>query len=197
MCFALAAKSGDDVATAPLLCAGLIGWRSLLMAGDGRIGIYGFGAAAHIIAQVARWQGRDVYAFTRARRHRGAGLRAGSAPSGPAAPMSRPNRSTAPSSSAGRRAGAGGAARGAQRRPGGLRRNPHERHSELSLQHAVGGATAAVGRQSDAPGWRGILRHGAASGHRDPDRAYPLDRANEALSDLRTGRLQGAAVLVP
>src|SRR5215470_7461384 len=56
----------DDVATAPLLCAGLIGWRSLQIAGDGeRLGLYGFGAAAHIIAQVARWQGRDVFAFTR------------------------------------------------------------------------------------------------------------------------------------
>ena len=58
---------GDDVAAAPLLCAGLIGWRSLRMVGDGkRIGLYGFGAAAHIIAQVARWQGRRVFAFTRA-----------------------------------------------------------------------------------------------------------------------------------
>jgi propanol-preferring alcohol dehydrogenase len=56
----------SDVAMAPLLCAGLIGWRSLRIAGDGqKIGFYGFGAAAHIIAQVARWQGRDVFAFTR------------------------------------------------------------------------------------------------------------------------------------
>src|SRR5208282_2985585 len=56
----------DAVAAAPLLCAGLIGWRSLKMAGEGRtIGIYGFGAAAHIIAQVCRWQGRRVFAFTR------------------------------------------------------------------------------------------------------------------------------------
>ncbi len=59
-------EGGDDVATAPLLCAGLIGWRSLVMAGDAtHLGIYGFGAAGHIIAQVARWQGRSVYAFTR------------------------------------------------------------------------------------------------------------------------------------
>ncbi|HEU4345032.1 MAG TPA: zinc-dependent alcohol dehydrogenase family protein [Candidatus Binatia bacterium] len=51
---------------APLLCAGLIGYRSLVKAGDGkRLGIYGFGAAAHIIAQVARYQNRDIYAFTR------------------------------------------------------------------------------------------------------------------------------------
>ena len=64
-CFPLG-EAGEDVAIAPLLCAGLIGWRSLVMAGDGRhLGIYGFGAAGHIIAQVARWQGRSVYAFTR------------------------------------------------------------------------------------------------------------------------------------
>ncbi|MGB3388405.1 MAG: alcohol dehydrogenase catalytic domain-containing protein, partial [Pseudaminobacter sp.] len=53
---------GEDAALAPLLCAGLIGWRSLVMAGDGkRLGIYGFGAAGHIILQVARWQGREVF----------------------------------------------------------------------------------------------------------------------------------------
>jgi propanol-preferring alcohol dehydrogenase len=55
------------IAVAPLLCAGLIGWRALRMAGDGeRIGIYGFGAAAHLLAQVIRWQGRRLFAFTRA-----------------------------------------------------------------------------------------------------------------------------------
>jgi len=59
-------EEGDDVSLAPLLCAGLIGWRSLVIAGEGkRLGLYGFGAAAHIIAQVAVWQGRTVYAFTR------------------------------------------------------------------------------------------------------------------------------------
>jgi propanol-preferring alcohol dehydrogenase len=56
----------SDLEAAPLLCAGLIGYRSLLKAGDGkRLGLYGFGAAAHIVAQVARYQDRDVYAFTR------------------------------------------------------------------------------------------------------------------------------------
>lgn len=56
----------DDAEAAPLLCAGLIGYRSLLLAGEGKtIGLYGFGAAAHIIAQVALWQGRTVHAFTR------------------------------------------------------------------------------------------------------------------------------------
>jgi propanol-preferring alcohol dehydrogenase len=56
----------DAAEAAPLLCAGLIGYRALEMAGDARrIGLYGFGAAAHIIAQVAAWQGREVHAFTR------------------------------------------------------------------------------------------------------------------------------------
>jgi len=64
-CFALPADF-DDLHAAPLLCAGLIGYRALTAAGDAaRIGLYGFGAAAHIIAQVARHQGRDVFAFTR------------------------------------------------------------------------------------------------------------------------------------
>jgi len=59
-------EDGCDVSIAPLLCAGLIGWRSLVMAGKAeRLGIFGFGAAGHIIAQIARWQGRSVYAFTR------------------------------------------------------------------------------------------------------------------------------------
>src|SRR5437879_6920671 len=65
-CFPLG-EADDDVAIAPLLCAGLIGWPSLVMAGEGKhLGIYGFGAAGHIIAQVARSQGRSIYAFTRA-----------------------------------------------------------------------------------------------------------------------------------
>lgn len=56
----------SDVEAAPMLCAGLIGWRSLRAAGEGtRLGLYGFGAAAHIVAQIAVWQGREVYAFTR------------------------------------------------------------------------------------------------------------------------------------
>jgi propanol-preferring alcohol dehydrogenase len=64
-CFAIP-EGYDDVAAAPLLCAGLIGYRSLVMAGDARrLGIYGFGAAAHIVAQVARHQGRELYVFTR------------------------------------------------------------------------------------------------------------------------------------
>jgi propanol-preferring alcohol dehydrogenase len=65
-CFALPA-SYPDIEAAPLLCAGLIGYRALRMVGDARrLGLYGFGAAAHVIAQVARYEGREVYAFTRA-----------------------------------------------------------------------------------------------------------------------------------
>jgi alcohol dehydrogenase, propanol-preferring len=57
---------GSDESLAPLLCAGLIGWRALTIAGDGNnLGLYGFGAAAHILAQVAKWQSRSVFAFTR------------------------------------------------------------------------------------------------------------------------------------
>lgn len=64
-CFSLPDNYADAEA-APLLCAGLIGYRALVAAGEAkRIGIYGFGAAAHIVAQVARWQGREIYAFTR------------------------------------------------------------------------------------------------------------------------------------
>ena len=64
-CFSLP-DGYSDTEAAPLLCAGLIGYRALVMAGDAqRLGIYGFGAAAHIVAQVARYQGRQVFAFTR------------------------------------------------------------------------------------------------------------------------------------
>ncbi len=64
-CFPLPAAY-SDLQVAPLLCAGLIGYRSLVMAGDAqRLGLYGFGAAAHIVVQLARYQGRNVFAFTR------------------------------------------------------------------------------------------------------------------------------------
>ena len=59
-------EDGSDIELAPLLCAGLIGWRSLVMAGEAqKLGLYGFGAAGHIVAQVAKWQGREGFAFTR------------------------------------------------------------------------------------------------------------------------------------
>src|SRR5919199_421844 len=65
-CFPIPDGYADEQA-APLLCAGLIGWRALRFTGDAeRLGLYGFGASAHIVAQVARWQGRRIFAFTRA-----------------------------------------------------------------------------------------------------------------------------------
>ena len=68
-CFAIP-EGYEDLQAAPLLCAGLIGYRTLRLAGDAeRLGIYGFGAAAHIVSQVARHQGRRVFAFTRAEDH--------------------------------------------------------------------------------------------------------------------------------
>ena len=64
-CFPLG-EAGDDAEITPWMCAGLIGWRSYRMAGEGtNLGLYGFGAAAHILAQVAKWQGRRIFAFTR------------------------------------------------------------------------------------------------------------------------------------
>ena len=116
-------------AAAPLLCAGLIGWRSLRMAGDGRqFGLYGFGAAAHIIARSPVAQGREVFRLHPPRRRGSAGLRARTR-----APLGRRLRRDAAGEldcghhlRAGRRARAGGAGGGAQGRHGGLRRHPHE-----------------------------------------------------------------------
>ena len=80
----------DDEKAAPLLCAGLIGYRAYRMAGDAKIlGIYGFGAAAHIIAQVARHHGRRIFAFTRDGDERPRTSPASSAPNGPAARRAR------------------------------------------------------------------------------------------------------------
>ena len=135
-CFAIPAGYGD-VEAAPLLCAGLIGYRTLA---HGRrrapaSGIYGFGAAAHIIAQVARHEGREIYAFTRpgdaeaqafARRITG-GWAGGSdeAPPEPldAALIFAPAGGLVPAALRGGRA----------RRDGGMRRHPHERHSLVPL----------------------------------------------------------------
>ena len=83
-CFPIPDFYGDAEA-APLLCAGLIGYRSLVRAGDGkRLGIYGFGAAAHIVAQVALYQNREIYAFTRRATKKRKSLRSISALFGPA-----------------------------------------------------------------------------------------------------------------
>ena len=149
-----------DLQAAPLLCAGLIGYRALRMCGDGeRLGIYGFGAAAHIICQVARWQGRRVFAFTRPgdtaaqafARELGAVWAGDSA-------QPRPSSST-PRSSSRPTARCPDGARGARaRRDGRLRRHPHERDPGVRLRAALARAHDPLGRQPDPPRRRGVPR---------------------------------------
>jgi propanol-preferring alcohol dehydrogenase len=193
-------ESRDDVATAPLLCAGLIGWRSLRMAGDGkRIGLYGFGAAAHIIAQVARWQGRDVYAFTRPgdvaaqdfARKLGV-CWAGSSDERPAdeldcAIIYAPVGVLVP------------AALGAVRKGGrvvcaGIHMSdiPSFPYSLLWEEREL--LSVANLTRKDGDEFFGVISKAEITTQTTP---YPLRKANDALSDLRMGRLQGAAVLVP
>ena len=108
-----------DVQAAPLLCAGLIGYRALRMCGDARrLGLYGFGAAAHILCQVAAWQGREVFAFTRPGDEAAQAFAASSAPSGRRLRRA-PRRSRWMRRSSSRRSGQlvpAGAARGRARR---------------------------------------------------------------------------------
>ena len=152
--FALGGRMSDAEA-APLLCAGLIGHRSLRMAGDpARLGLYGFGAAAHIVAQVARYEGRQVFAFSRPgdlaaqdfARELGA-VWAGGSDMPPPEPLDAAII-FAPVGGA----GAGGAASRAARRNRRLRRHPYERHSGLSVPMAVDGAADPFGRQPDTSG---------------------------------------------
>jgi alcohol dehydrogenase, propanol-preferring len=190
----------DPVATAPLLCAGLIGWRSLKMAGDGRnIGIYGFGAAAHIIAQVCRWQGRRVFAFTRPgddagqafARSMGAEWAGGSddAPPAPldAAILFAPVGALVLAALAAVR-------KGGRVVCGGIHMSdiPSFPYSLLWEERSV----ASVANLTRADG-REFLALAPEARVRTTTTPYPLDKANEALDDLRSGRLEGAAVLVP
>ena len=190
----------DPIATAPLLCAGLIGWRSLKMAGDGRnIGIYGFGAAAHIIAQVCRWQGRRVFAFTRPgdaagqafARSMGAEWAGGSddAPPEPldAAILFAPVGALVPAALAAVR-------KGGRVVCGGIHMSdiPSFPYSLLWEERSV----ASVANLTRADG-REFLALAPKAKVRTTTTPYPLDKANEALDDLRSGRLEGAAVLVP
>ncbi|HUI15842.1 MAG TPA: zinc-dependent alcohol dehydrogenase family protein [Xanthobacteraceae bacterium] len=191
---------GDDVANAPLLCAGLIGWRSLQMAGDGKkIGFYGFGAAAHIIAQVARWQGRDVYAFTRSgdsaaqafARRLGA-CWAGSSDQAPpeeldCAIIYAPVGGLVPAAL--RAVRKGGRVICAGIHMSDIPSFPYDILWEERELKSVANLTRKDGAEFFA-----IVPQAGIVTQTTP---YPLVRANEALSDLRSGRLQGAAVLVP
>ncbi len=190
----------DAVATAPLLCAGLIGWRSLKAAGDaGTVGLYGFGAAAHIVAQVCRWQGRRVFAFTRPGDEAGQAFAramgadwAGGSDERPPAPLDAailfaPVGALVPAALAALRKGGRVVCGGIHMSdiPGFPYRLLWEERSLVS----VANLTRADGEEFLALAPRIPVR--------STTRAYPLEQANEALDDLRAGRLEGAAVIVP
>ena len=197
-CFPVAAGYGD-AAAAPLLCAGLIGYRSLVMAGDARrLGIYGFGAAAHIVAQVARWQGREVYAFTRAgdtaaqafARELGA-VWAGVSEERPpveldAALIFAPVGALVPLALR-------AVARGGRVVCGGIHMSdipafPYELLWQERSLVSVANLTRRDGEEFLALAPRVPVRTSVET--------FPLEQANEALARLRAGRLRGAAVLV-
>ena len=194
------AEDLDPVASAPLMCAGLIGWRSLKAAGDGRaIGVYGFGAAAHIIAQVCRWQGRRVFAFTRpgdAASQKfalslGAEWAGGSDQQPPepldAAILFAPVGSLVPAALAAVR-------KGERVVCGGIHMSdipsfPYRLLWEERSVVSVANLTRADGRE--------FLALAQAAKVKTTTTTYPLAKVNEALDDLRQGRLEGAAVIAP
>ena len=196
-CFPLPA-AGDAAALAPLLCAGLIGWRSFRMAGEGRaLGLYGFGAAAHILCQVAAQQGRRVYAFTRGgdeaaqgfARSLGAAWAGGSDETPPepldAAIIFAPVGALVP-------VALRAVKKGGRVVCGGIHMSdiPSFPYAILWEERQV--VSVANLTRADA---REFLAIAPESGLTTEVVRYPLERANAALDDLRGGRLQGAAVL--
>ena len=193
-------EAGDDVALAPLLCAGLIGWRSLVMAGEGkRLGIYGFGAAAHIIAQVARWQGRTVFAFTRPKdlaaqafaRKLGVDWAGGSDERPPelldAAIIFATVGDLIPLALKAVRKGGRVVCAGIHMSD--IPRFPYDLLWEERQVRSVANLTRQDGLD--------FLRLAPQIDIVTRTTSYPLHQANEALADLRAGRFEGAAVLVP
>jgi len=193
-------EQGSDVELAPLLCAGLIGWRALRLAGDGtRVGLYGFGAAAHILAQVLRWQGRGVYAFTRAGDTatqafaRSLGVRwAGDSDQRPpelldAAIVFAPVGALVPAALAAVRKGGRVVCAGIH-----MSDIPGFPYSLLWEERQVLSVANLTRRDGDE-----FLKLAPRVGIRTHTRTYPLREANRALEDLRAGRFEGAAVLVP
>ncbi len=190
----------DPVAAAPLMCAGLIGWRTLKLAGEAqRVGLYGFGAAAHLIAQLCRWQGREVYAFTRAG-DEGAqqlalslGARwAGSSGEAPPVPLDAalifaPVGALVPLALRAVR-------KGGRVVCGGIHMSdiPQFPYSLLWEERQV--LSVANLTRDDA---HEFLALAPQAGVRATTHVYRLEQANDALADLRAGQFQGAAVLVP
>ena len=198
-CFPLG-DEGDDVAVAPLLCAGLIGWRSLVMAGEGKhLGIYGFGAAGHIIAQVARWQGRSVYAFTRdgdveAQRlaiSLGADWAGGSEALPPvrldAAIIYAPVGALVPLALRAVRKGGRVVCAGIHMSD--IPSFPYNILWEERQLLSVANLTRNDGME--------FFKIAAQAGIKTHTAAFPLQEANEVLSKLRAGQITGAAVLRP
>jgi alcohol dehydrogenase, propanol-preferring len=198
-CFAIDRAYGD-VEAAPLLCAGLIGYRTLQMAGEAeRIGIYGFGAAAHIVAQIARHQGRRLLAFTRPgdvaaqdfARRLGAEW-AGDSTAAPPEPLDAalifaPVGALVPAALSATRKGGTVVC-------GGIHMSdiPTFPYSLLWQERVLRSVANLTRRDAEE-----FLALAPAAGVRTETVTYPLARANDALDDLRHGRLQGAAVLVP
>ena len=198
-CFSLP-EHDDAAALAPLLCAGLIGWRSYRMAGEGRaIGLYGFGAAAHILAQVAVWQGRRVHAFTRDgdsaaqdfARSLGAVWAGGSSEAPPealdAAIIFAPVGALVP-------AALKVVKKGGRVVCGGIHMSDIPSFPYRILWEERQVISVANLTRADAREFFAIVPQ---AGVRTAVSCYPLEQANEALDDLRGGRLQGAAVLCP
>jgi len=191
---------GTDVALAPLLCAGLIGWRSLVIAGAGKnIGLYGFGAAAHIIAQVAKWQGRSVFAFTRPSdgttqafaRSLGAAWAGGAAEIPPepldAAIIFAPAGDLVPLALKAVRKGGRVVCAGIHMSD--IPRLPYHLLWEERQLVSVANLTRQDGLDflNMVPQMHIVTK----------TTSYPLRQANQALADLRAGQFEGAAVLVP
>lgn len=190
----------SDVEAAPLLCAGLIGYRALEMAGDARrLGLYGFGAAAHLIAQVARHQGREVYAFTRPEDRDSqrfalalGAVWAGAAEEAPPAPLDAallfaPVGALVPMAL--RSLAKGGTVVCAGIHMSDIPSFPYRiLWGERRIQ-----SVANLTRR-DAEAFLALAPKVPVRTHATP---LPLEQANEALARLRQGRLQGAAVLVP
>ena len=190
----------DPVAAAPLMCAGLIGWRSLRIAGEGRkIGLYGFGAAAHILAQVCRWQGREVYAFTRTgdvaaqqlARSLGA-VWVGSSEQQPPEPLDAaiifaPVGALVPLALKAVRKGGRVVCAGIHMS------DIPQFHYDLLWEERQIVSVANLTRRDAVE----FLEIAPRAGVKTTTTVYPLAAANAALADLRNGRFQGAAVLVP